>query len=77
MCTTTIQRKSEIFIAIRTYGGEGKTNDRSEEDCKEEDTDRYQVYCYSVQQERGVGNRRTDITKTRELIKSDRHLYPF
>jgi len=57
---------------------EKKTDDRSEEECKEEDadTDRYQVYSHSVQRERNVGNRRTDITK-RELIKSDRHLYPF
>lgn len=55
-----------------------KTDDWSEEDCKEEgvtDTDQYQVYSHSVQ--RGVGNRRADITKTGELIKSDRHLYPF
>lgn len=69
--------KSEIFVAIRTY--EEKENGwPSEEDCKEEDvSDTDQVYCYSVQQERGMSNRRTDITKTRELIKSDRHLYPF
>lgn len=34
------------------------------------DGDRYQVYIHSVRRERGEDNRRADITKTGELIKS-------